>query len=220
MFDRLKTHLRELKQVLSTMTFKEKVEHIFTYYSLYMFIACVLVLCTYLFINALISYNEPSILNGTLLGVSAKTEGMDAIHAYVTEDGQLEGKAFLDECIFLDSATIAQGNIGEKTAEYLMARTVARHLDYMIMDERVFNILSVNYLIDLREVLPQEVLDRWPLVYKEDPELGEMIPVGIVITDTEFAQKYLRGIGELYYTGTSGILNTYKFIELADFLLK
>jgi len=202
------------------MTWKEKVDHIFTYYWIYMLVAVSLVLMIYLFINAIINYNQPNLINGTILGVRAKSEGMDAIYNVATDNGQRKGKAFLDEYFMLTDAMIETGSFDQSTAEYLTYRIYSRHLDYLILDERVLKIVPMPFLLDLRLVLPEEVLERWPLIYKEDPELGEEVPVGVIITDTEFSQKYLTGTGDIYIVAAGGILHTDAFIELVDFLLQ
>ena len=111
------------------------------------------------------------------------------------------------------------GFVDEQTATYLVTRISAQNLDYMLLDQAVLDVLGISYFIDMREIFPEEALARWPLVYKEDPESGESIPVGLDITQTAFAKEYLFQTGNLYMTATAGTIHQEAFAQLADYLL-
>lgn len=220
MIQRLKNHLKELGQTLSTMTFGEKLEHLWTYYKHVLLIAIAIGFSIWFAVNAVISANQVTLLSGTALNVRITTEGMEQIDGAVTEDGRLEGKTFLDEFPYLDTYYVGQGFLDEQSATYLVTRISAQSLDYILVDQSVLDVISTNYFIDMREIFPAEVLARWPLVYKEDTETGEAIPIGIDITGTAFTEEHVLGAGNLYMTATAGTIHEDAFIRLADFLLQ
>lgn len=220
MIERLKNHMQELKQSLSTMTFPQKLEHLWIYYKHVLLIAAAIVFAIWFTVNAITGARQVTLLAGTSLNLRITEEGLAQIDEVVTENGQLEGKTFLDEFPYLDSYYIGQGFLDEKTATYLVTRISSQNLDYILMDQSVLDVTSTNYFIDMREIFPEETLARWPLVYKEDTETGESIPVGIDITGTDFAQTYILSPGNIYMTATAGTIHEDAFTRLADFLLQ
>lgn len=219
MIERLKNHLRELKQTLATLSWKEKIEHLWIYYKHVLLIAGAIGFAIWFVIHIVASSNQVTLLTGTALNVYITDEGQTEIKQVLTQNGQLEGEAFLDEFPYLDTYFLELGFVDEQTATYLVTRISAQNLDYMLLDQAVLDVLGINYFIDMREIFPEEALARWPLVYKEDPESGESIPVGLDITQTAFAKEYLFQTGNLYMTATAGTIHQEAFAQLADYLL-
>lgn len=219
MIERLKNHLQELKQTLATLSWKEKIEHLWIYYKHVLLIVGAVVFAIWFVIHIVVSSNQVTLLTGTALNVYITDEGQTRIEQAVTQNGQVEGSAFLDEFPYLDAEFLKLGFLDEQTATYLVTRISAQNLDYILMDQTVMDVVGISYFIDMREIFPEEVLARWPLVYKEDPESGESIPIGLNITDTAFAQEYMLLSGNLYMTATAGTIHQEAFTQLADFIL-
>ncbi len=220
MIERLKNHMKELKQTLAPLPWGQKIEHLWIYYKHVLFIAIAVVFFIWFICNAVFASNQDTILSGTALNLQITQEGLAMIDQELTHDGQLEGRTFLDEFPYLDIESIKMGFMDEQTATYLLTRISSQSLDYILMSENVLNVISENYFIDMRLVFPEETLSRWPLIYKTDEETGERMPIGIDITGTDFAQEYVLSPGNLYLTATAGILHPEAFTRLADYLLQ
>lgn len=219
MIERLKNHLQELKQTLARLTWKEKIEHLWIYYKHVLLIAGAVGFAIWFIIHVAVSSNQVTILSGTALNVYITDEGQTQIKNELTQDGQLEGDAFLDEFPYLDMYFVELGFLDEQTANYLVTRISSCNLDYILLDQSVLEVLGISYFIDMREIFPEEALARWPLIYKEDPESGERIPIGLDISQSGFVQDHMLAQKDLYMTATAGTVNREAFIRLADFFL-
>ena len=78
MIERLKNHLRELKQTLATLSWKEKIEHLWIYYKHVLLIAGAIGFAIWFVIHIVASSNQVTLLTGTALNV------------YITDEGQTD----------------------------------------------------------------------------------------------------------------------------------
>lgn len=221
MLQRLKDHLKELKATLDTLPFWEKIEHLWIYYKAVLFIAIAIGIAISLVVNAVVSAQQVTLLDGTALNVYITDEGHEKIAQVISQDGALEGKSFLDEFPYLDTFFLEMGALDEQTANYLVTRISALSLDYILADDSVMNVLSANYFMDMRELFDEQTLAGWKLVYKVDADSGESIPVAIELPETAFSEAHLiAGKGKLYMCCTAGNIHPEAFIRLAEFLHK
>lgn len=220
MIERFKNHLKELKQTLSTLPWGQKIEHLWIYYKHVLLIAIAVVFAIWFVANAVFTSNQVTILAGTALDVYVSDEGKALIDQELTQDGQLEGKTLLDEFPFLDPYLIDLGYLDEQTATYLVTLISTQSLDYMLVSETALSVIGPKYFADMREIFPEETLARWPLIYKENEETGESMPIGLDITGTAFAQAHMAVHGKLYMAATAGTAHTDAFTRLADYLLQ
>ena len=221
MLQRLKDHLKELKETLDRLPFGQKIEHLWIYYKHVLFIAIAIGIAISLVVNAIVVSKQETLLSGTALNVFITDEGHEEIKRIISEDGTLEGKSFLDEFPYLDTFFLDMGALDEQTANYLVTRISAQALDYILADESVMQVLSTNYFLDMRLLFDEQTLSRWPLVYKVDEETGESIPVALELPDTDVSEQHLAtNAGKIYMCCTAGNIHPEAFARLADALLK
>lgn len=192
----LKGHFAKLKADLAPMTFKEKVDHIWTYYKEYMLVAfCVL----FIVVGALVSILTPKkelLLAGMQCNVKLSTEGYD----YLTKDfqadvlGETEGQTLLHSQQFYGEVTVEAVDHTYQAEQSVTAYVEAKKLDYMLMDVQAFKyFIDDRIYMDLRELLPQEDLDwlaeQEMLIYAQSEENSELIPRAIDISGTAFCQQ-------------------------------
>lgn len=221
MLQRLKEHLKELKDTLAPLPFWQKVEHLWIYYKAVLFIAIAIGITISLVVNAVVSSRQVTLLSGTALNVFITDEGHEKIAQVISENGTLEGKSFLDEFPYLDTFYLDMGALDEQTANYLVTRISAQNLDYILADEKVMEVLSTNYFVDMRLLFDEQTLARWPLVYKMDEDTEEMIPVALELPETVFTEGNLEALnGKIYMACTAGNIHPEAFARLADAMLK
>ena len=202
------------------MTFKQKVEHLFTYYSYILVILAILIYTVWFICNASFVTEPPTLLNGTTLDLSIDEAGVQTIHDIVTEGGTLDGTSYLNTLLPLQEAYIEARSLSEDVATYLTTQMYARSLDYILISQTVLDYLPIAFLNDMREVIPQEVLDRWPLVYKENLITCEQVPIGVKLEGTAFQKEHVISSDIPYITMFAGIANPDAFIRLVDSLLQ
>ena len=84
---------KELKEDMKDMTFGEKVDHLWTYYKIYLFLALVAIFMIVMVVNIAINASKKIVVSGMLANVEMTQEGYD----YLTIDyfyvlGCKEGK--------------------------------------------------------------------------------------------------------------------------------
>lgn len=195
----LKGHFAKLKKDLEPMTFKEKADHIWTYYKEYMLVAfCVLFIVVGGLVTAL-SPRDTILVAGVQCNVQLTTEGYD----YLTKDYQAEvldgaqGKTYLHSFQFYGEGTVEA--VEQTTQAYygVTAYVEAKELDYMLLDLYSFRYFGSDRIyMDLRDVLSAEelaALDEQGLVlYEESEESTEVTPRAINIANTAFYQEHLN----------------------------
>lgn len=200
----LKGHFKKLKEDLKPMTFKEKADHIWTYYKEYMLVAfCVL----FIIIGAMVAFFTPrqeTIIAGVQCNMKLSNEGYD----YLTEDFQStlpavkNGKTVLHTLQFYGEGTVEA--VEQTTQAYysVTAYVEAKELDYMLLDLYSFRYFGSDRIyMDLRDILTGEEIDALAaqglILYEESDEEVVPIPRAIDISKTEFCQKEL-GVAECY----------------------
>lgn len=193
--------MRKFMQVLSTMTFREKVEHIWTYYKLHI---CAVLLAAFVLITWGVSiYNNSKevLLSGNVINVYLSEEG----NRYLTEDSfAAVGGSHDRQTVNITSRYISP----EDPASYmqsmtLMAMIEAKDLDFLLLDEATFQQYALSdFYLDLREFFTAEELEALAdsIAYVDSEYLQESYPAGICLNGTTFAQKCMADQGKYYLT--------------------
>ena len=192
----LRRHFEKLKEDLSTMTFKEKVDHIWTYYNSYMLTAlCVLMVVGGLMYGLLAP--KPTIhIGGVQCNMELSLEGYD----YLTSDfqqnvlGEKKGKSNLNTFWFYGEYTVDALTDTYKAQNSVTAYIENQQLDYMLVDLYSFKYFAGDRIfLDLRELFSAEELAQLDaqgmILYEEVEGSEEKVPRGINIVDTPFIQE-------------------------------
>ena len=97
LFSGLKSHFKKLGEDLKTMTFPEKIDHIWTYYKEYMFVALMLVIICVAIVSAIGNADMQYYNCGVMSNIELSRQG----HTYLTDEffekrlGNPEGKTYL-----------------------------------------------------------------------------------------------------------------------------
>ena len=202
--EKWKASCERLVEEMKPMSFRQKVEHIWTYYKEHLFVIAMAVVVVIAIISSAINSNRQIMLSGMLCNVGMSMDGYN----YLTEDFfEKNGGDSSVEDIFLSSQEFALPESMDQSqvdAAYVSAMSIismveAKKLDYMIITEDAFGyFLGHEIYMDLSEFLTPEEMEQWKgkVVYAqaeaEDGTVGEMYPVGINISDLPFTKDCVR----------------------------
>lgn len=206
LFSRLKSHFQKESENLKPMTFWEKVDHIWTYYKAYMFVAAMLVLILVAVISAVNNMGIQYYNCGVMCNVELSRSG----HDYLTDEffvknlGNPDGKTYLTS-VTLETAEYTVQDTENRYQSYMnvLGQVEAKELDYMLVDEYSFSFyVDDRIYMDLRTLLSEEELarlyadNRIVQVREESEDAGT--PMGIDITDLPFAKDCVLTEGKTY----------------------
>ncbi len=184
---------KKLKEDLSRMTFKEKVNHLWTYYKSTLLIAVIAIAVLSVVFTSIINANSDIIVSGVAVNVYLSEEGKqylgDDYYNKVYDGSGLEKVDFSEMPLYdLSDAEHAQDT--EYAIMALAALISEGELDYMIVDQSALTsfIKYEKILQDLRNLFPQEELDKLgnKVAHMRQEEDGEDIPIAFDISDLPF----------------------------------
>lgn len=202
---KLKEHFSQEKARLKEMTFKEKLEHIWTYYKEYMFVALMVILVVVIVLSAVLNQDLEFYACGNMSNVELSREG----HKYLTdvffEDvlGNPEGKIYLTTSTLKGSSTVDATNDTFSTTMGILSQVEGKDLDYMLMDPYSFeHYVDERIYMDLNTLLSQEELDQlyaqgMIVNIRADVET-EGTAAGIDLSKTQFGKDCLLTEGTVY----------------------
>lgn len=228
LFSRLKSHFQKLRENLKPMTFWEKVDHIFTYYKIYMLIVLVAITLIAIIISAIGNMGIQYYNCGIMCNVEVSREG----HAYLTEEffvkrlGNPEGKTYLTATT-LETQEYTVQDTENRYRSYMgvLGQVEARELDYMLLDEFSFGFYADDRIyMDLSQLLSQEEMEnlygRNMVVMLREEDTQEAAPMAIDLTNTDFAADCMLTEGKVYLVFIRNSEDPQNCIKLLDHILQ
>lgn len=194
--------MAQLKVDLKTMTFKEKVEHIWTNFKEWILIFTGIFVLLVAYIVTLLTNQQP-VLSGYLLNVELSEAG----RTYITEDyfatigGTKKQMVGLQSGVYVENPTGQMIETNYATMTQLAGIITAESMDFLIADEYGMEMgISMEAYLDLNEFLTEEELTQWQskLIYAQADGTDYAYPVAVDITDTAFAKDHITGKDPLY----------------------
>ena len=222
---------QKTKEDLAQMTWRQRIDHIWTYYKVTIVISLVFV-----FIVGSMIYGRLTAKDILLGGIHANVELTDTGHSHIVTDFfQLrEGNASREEVSILD---VTLGPIkDEKYFEmnYYNLQTVhtrigSEQADYILADKVAMeNFLSQSIYLDLREFFTTEELEQMEnenrLIYlmtvdeDDNPTVDEKYPVAVDVSGLPFFEEYAKKKGEIYFSVVSNSHNKEAVRAFWDYL--
>lgn len=202
----LKNHFARLRQDLKTMTFPEKLDHIWTYYKEYMFVAVMLCMILVAVIMAIANRDVQYYSCGVMSNVELSIEGHDYLTDVFYQEvlGNPEGKTYLGTSTLpKEEYTITDTSESYQTYMNVIAQVEGKDLDYMLMDEYSFGFYVEDRIyMDLSQLLEESELAQLyeknmiAHVREENEETGT--PMGIDISQLPFGRDCLTTEGKTY----------------------
>lgn len=206
LFSGLKNHFAKLRQDLNTMTFPEKLDHIWTYYKEYMFVAVMLCMILVAVIMAIANRDVQYYSCGVMSNVELSIEGHDYLTDVFYKEvlGNPEGKTYLGTSTLpTEEYTITDTSESYQTYMNVIAQVEGKDLDYMLMDEYSFGFyvedriyMDLSQLLDKQELTQLYEANLIANVREENEETGT--PMGIDISQLDFGRDCLNTEGKTY----------------------
>jgi hypothetical protein len=173
---------QKLKQDLAGMTFRDKCEHLWTYYRSWVIVACAIVMVISILCTSFINLTTNTLVAGVSLNAVMQSDAKE----YMSEQlqpllatGNGREKAYMEITYISDSL--------EETyylQQNMQALIAAQDLDYMILDKAGLDLLMpFDPFMDLREVFTAEELEALTVHNVQASETAEAIPTLIDISD-------------------------------------
>lgn len=229
----------ELKADLKPMTFKEKVDHLWTYYKGVVLGALVVALMITMVVTAYINGQKKIRVSGMLANVSMTQEGYN----YLTKDyhkklGLEEGKEVVElhSADFSSLADPTSGEDNQYAAQKLILQVASGDMDYAIVDKLAIDFyVHQDVFSDLRDVFPEEMMAEFAekdmLFYmlsvpddtdldnlEIDPETADRIPIAIKMKGLPYTEEAMHG-GEYYFCATSHEPDAKVIIAVWEYIL-
>ena len=153
---------KKLKENLSKMTFKEKLNHLWTYYKgTLVLLAVVIAICS-IVVTCIQNKNTKTLLSGVAINVLLSDEGKDYVQNTYFEQHKTGGR---EQVIFTETTHDDFSNVASMESNYmalmsLMALSASGDLDYIFLDDQAIRNLLVHQLfLDLRQVYTEAELE-------------------------------------------------------------
>ena len=209
---RLSIALREFIATLRPMSWRDRIDHIWTYYKEIILIgAVVIILVASILGNALKPRLEVR-MSGYLANITLSEDGS----AYLKEDylSHLGGSADSQTVILNSTVFGGEGYLTSMEANYNAAlapvlQVTAQEVDYMLLDEVALEFyMNKAFFMDLRQLLNEEELKQLELTYYQPVDIdekpvGESYPVAVDITGTAFAQGCAKDAKKVYFVAVA-----------------
>ncbi len=197
----------KLRAELKPMTFRQKVDHLWTYYKVFIFIF--LFLCSPLFLlgTFLNRQSQDVLVSGMMVNLSVDP----ALMTYMTTDYALDLGATSEKQIAeLDYANFgdlfdpqnAEGNYNQMLM--LVSRVSAGTLDYMLLDQKAMEHYIVQEVyLDLREFFTPQELEalnaEGKVIYARQEDQEDKWAIAVDISDTAFVKDNVNSEGPVYF---------------------
>lgn len=215
MFQSMKAHFKRTAKDMKGMTFREKVDHLWTYYKEYAFAIIMALIIVGAVIVSLFTPVPTLVSSGTLVNVSLSLEGHDYLTDVFYEQvlGSPDGKVALNTANYSNQDTVDAVDESYQAFMGVSAKVEAKELDYLLLDQVGLDFYgSEDMIMDLRRLLPQEELeqlfaeDRLRFAMSEEGDAlkgteeedfslmhsNTYIPIAIDLTGTKFAQEAIQ----------------------------
>lgn len=208
----VKPSMKELKAILKPMTWKDRLEYLWTYYKI--------VLVAILGVAALISIvvggiqkkQIQTLYSGIFVGVQLEQGDRDAVVKDLTELFEGDGKkqiVELSDVAYIPGDDPANLELNNAAAMKVTVMVAAKSLDYILTDKATYEeLICHSPYQDLRSVLTEEQQKRLKneFVWIESNEEMPGYPMALDISETEFVKKhvpYQKGV-YLVFVGNTG----------------
>ena len=196
---------KKLLADLKPMNWKQRIDHIWTYYKEVMFLCGfgIVILCA--IFGSLINANREILSSGMLVNIAIEQKGFDYLSTEYFEDlGAKEGKQIveLDYANFSDLEDLTKYEENYNATMVLVGLVSAKRLDFMILDQTGMEFyIPQEVYMDLTQFFTAEELEALgdKLIYAREEEETEPMPVAVDISDLDYVKDNITTEGKIYF---------------------
>ena len=193
--NRLKNHLRKLKEDLGPMSWKERMDHLWTYYKWVAGLLILLLVFLNIAITAVVSAKTEILFSGIGINVPMTESGITCLSDEYLErlgGGKRRTVQYLDEVLDFENTVLGQ-ETSYSTIVKVTGMLSTNALDYLLLDQKALDYYySGDLFLDLNQVFSEEELAQMPV-----SEVNGR-PLLLDLAGTWFADTYITDEGPYY----------------------
>ena len=192
---------------MEPMTTKQRIDHLWTYYKEYLWVAVLAVILIGAMISSLINLSKNEVVTGILVNMTVEQEGMNYLsEGYAQKIGAdpFWDKVKVEYTAFTSLTDQANSEQNYYAAMTVVAEVSAEKLDYMILDKVGMEFyISQGVYMDLREFFTEEEIagfaaeDR--LIYAQEEGSEDKWVVAVDISHIPFVTDNVTSEGPIYF---------------------
>lgn len=201
---RLKEHLQRLKKDMEPMSFREKLDHLWTYYKWVAALLALIIVLACMVGTSIANINCETLLSGMVINTDVTLDGNNYLTVDYFEKLQgVEGKQEIElaHLTFMDPEDSTDIEFTYTAIMRIVADISAQQLDYVITDDvGMETCMDHDALMDLRELLTEEELAllEGDLIYLHYDEDDVTIPVAVNLRNQPFFEHYIQSEEDRY----------------------
>ncbi len=192
---------------MASMTWTQRVDHIWSYYKESIVIVIALVLIAIYLFASIWKDQKELLLGGLAVNVTFSEEAQSYLQDGYTKTQEKENAEALLQMIHIAGFSEVQSS--EQTY-YMLTKTIAmltnQEIDYFILDQTALELyLAQDAFLDLSDVFPEEELDAFgenviqlTKVDEDNKTVVEAYPVALRITEIPFVREMGETTGDVY----------------------
>ena len=206
--------LKELKEDMQGMTFREKADHLWTYYKEWLIVVVLVALSVSVTVTSIQNLSKNIVCSSTFANISMTAEGMRYLKEGFPEHLGVDNVKDVVEINYTNFQSLTDPTSGENNynaAMILINMVAAGRMDYALLDKLALEFyITQEVFLDLREFFSeaqiQELAEKDMLVYFQPGDFDadgniipeslneeERYPVAVKLKDTPFGQDAMYG---------------------------
>lgn len=207
---KIKQSVSKFFATLKPMTWAQRLDHIWSYYKYQMLFGGVTLLLVIAFLSTFFINNREVIFSGVFINTDITAQAQTYLTDELLEimDGDPKSQMVdVTYSLFEDMETVGELELNYNRTVAVIAQIEARSLDYMVMDLTALDYYATQDVFgDLRQLLPEAVLEQYTLIYASEEGSSQEIPVALEITDLSFVQNCTNANARVFiaFPGNTG----------------
>lgn len=206
-FAKLKQGWAQEQQRMENMNWKQRIDHLWTYYKEYLWIAAVVLILLCAMVSSFINLGKDVLVTGMMVNLTIDQTGYNYLSEdYAEKIGAKPGReeVRLEYTAFDPLADQANSEQNYYAAMTVVGEVSAKMLDYIILDKvgMEFYITQGVYM-DLREFFTEEELEQLAaedrLIYAQEEGSEDKWVVAVDITELAFVKDNVTSEGPIYF---------------------
>ena len=197
----------KLKEQLAPMSWKERIDHLWTYYKEYLWVAAVVVILVAAMISSAINLSKDILVTGMMVNLTIEQRGYNYLSEDYAEKIQADPTwevVKLEYTVFDPLSDQANSEQNYYAAMTVVAEVSAQKLDYLLLDKAGMEFyIGQDVYMDLREFFTEEELAAFEkedrLIYAQEEGVDHKWVAAVDITDTAFIRDNVTSEGPIYF---------------------
>lgn len=197
----------KMMEIMKDMTFKQKLEHLWTYYKEWLLVIFFGVLFIGLMFTIIEEQKKEVLVGGMMVNISIEQSAMNYMTTEYAQDLGAKNQyqvATVDYTNFGDPMDPENGENSYYASMILPSRVSGGMLDYIILDKYAMEYyITQDVYMDLREFFTEaeieEMNKKGLVIYARQEDEEDAWAVAVKITDIPFVKENIKAEGDVYF---------------------